>query len=63
MLTARVYRLDPWSGYRELWKEILPPDPTAGGAIGSIRFSADGKSYVYTYHRYSSELFLIEGLK
>ena len=31
--------------------------------IGTIFFSADGKTCVYTHHRYSSELFLVEGLK
>jgi Tol biopolymer transport system component len=60
---TRVYRLDPWTGRRELWKEIRPIDPSAGGAIGRILFSADGKTCVYTHHRFTSELFLVEGLK
>ncbi len=60
---TRVYRVDPRTGRRELWKEIRPINPLAGGAIGGIVFSADGKTCVYTYHRYSSELFLVEGLK
>jgi hypothetical protein len=62
-ITARVYRLDPRTGRRELWKEISPINPSGGGAIGAILFSADGKACVYTRHRYSSELFLVEGLK
>ena len=62
-ITARVYRLDPRTGRRELWKEIPPVNPSGGGAIGTILFSADGKTCVYTHHRYSSELFLVEGLK
>lgn len=61
--TARVYRLDPRTGRRELWKEIPPINPSGGGAIGAILFSADGKTCVYTHHRYSSELFLVDGLK
>ena len=60
---TRVYRLDPWTGRRELWKEIRPLNPSGGGGIGTILFSADGKTCVYTHHRYSSELFLVEGLK
>ncbi len=60
---TRVYRLDPRTGRRELWKEIPPINPSGGGAIGTIFFSADGKTCVYTHHRYSSELFLVEGLK
>jgi dipeptidyl aminopeptidase/acylaminoacyl peptidase len=62
-ITTRIYRLDPRTGRRELWKEIRPINPSAGGAIGTILFSADGKTCVYTHHRYSSELFLVEGLK
>ena len=62
-ITTRIYRLDPRNGRRELWKEIPPINPSAGGAIGTIFFSADGKTCVYTRHRYSSELFLLEGLK
>ena len=62
-ITTRVYRVDPWTGHRELWKQILPVNPSGGGSIGTILFSADGKTCVYTHHRYSSELFLVEGLK
>ena len=62
-ITTRVYRLDPRTGRRELWKEIPPITPSGGGAIGTIFFSGDGKICVYTHHRYSSELFLVEGLK
>jgi hypothetical protein len=62
-ITTRVHRLDPWTGRRELWKELSPVDPSTGGAIGRILFSADGKTCVYTHHRFVSELFLVEGLK
>jgi hypothetical protein len=62
-ITTRVYRLDPRTGHRELWKEIPPINSSGGGAIGTILFSADGKTCVYTHHRYSSELFVAEGLK
>jgi hypothetical protein len=62
-ITTRIHRLDPVTGRREPWKEIRPVNPLAGGAIGRILFSADGKTCVYTHHRYSSELFLVEGLK
>ena len=62
-ITTRVHRLDPRTGRRELWKEIPPINPSGGGTIGTIFFSGDGKTCVYTHHRYSSELFLVEGLK
>ncbi|MDQ5859292.1 MAG: protein kinase [Acidobacteriota bacterium] len=60
---TRVHRLDPWTGRRELWKELRPINPLTGGTIGRILFSADGKTCLYTHHRFSSELFLVEGLK
>jgi hypothetical protein len=63
LMTTRVYRLDPSTGHRELWKEIPPKDPRTGGAISTIRFSADGKTCVWTHMRYSTELVLVEGLR
>ena len=62
-MTTRVHRMDPWTGRRELWKELRPINPLTGGTIGRILFAADGKTCVYTHHRFSSELFLVEGLK
>jgi hypothetical protein len=63
LMTTRVYRLDPLTGRRELWKEIPPKDPRTGGAISTIFFSADGKTCVWTHIRYSTELVLVEGLR
>jgi dipeptidyl aminopeptidase/acylaminoacyl peptidase len=62
-MATHLHRLDPWTGRRELWKELRPVNPLTGGTIGRILFSADGKTCVYTHHRYTSELFLVEGLK
>jgi serine/threonine protein kinase len=63
VMMTRLYRLDPRTGRRELWKEIPPVNPSAGGAIGLILISADGKKVVYSHHRYTSELFVVEGLR
>jgi hypothetical protein len=63
LMITRVYRLDPWTGRRELWKEIPPANPRTGGGISTILFSADGKTCVWTHYRYSTELVLAEGLK
>ena len=60
---ARVYRVDPWTGQRDLWKEIAPISPLNGGGIGRIRFSADGKTCFYNHLRYSSELIVASGLR
>jgi hypothetical protein len=58
-----AYRLDPWSGRRELWKEIAPISPSTGGGIGSIRFAADGKICAYTHLRYTAEILVADGLQ
>ena len=53
-----VDRFDVKTGKRELWKELGPET----GAVG-IHVTPDGRSYVYSYVRRQSELFLVEGLK
>jgi eukaryotic-like serine/threonine-protein kinase len=63
LMTTRVHRLDPWTGKRELWKEIPSTPSPSGGGISAILFSADGKTCVWTHIRYSTELVLAEGLK
>ena len=62
-LPAKVYRLDVTTGKRDLWKELMPSDHAGVALIGPILMSADGKSYVYGYHRALSDLYLVEGLK
>src|SRR5262249_48756313 len=60
---ARIDRLDLATGRRELWKEILPSDPTGVIRTSSVLISPDGTFYAYAYSRVLSNLFLVEGLK
>ena len=60
---ARVFRLDPATGRRELWKELTPPDPAGINTISPPRITPDGKAYVYSYNRILSDLFLAEGIR
>ncbi|HEY3202306.1 MAG TPA: protein kinase [Thermoanaerobaculia bacterium] len=60
---ARVYRLEVSTGKRELWKELTPPDPAGIFGIRAPRVASDGKSYVYSYNRILSDLFLADGVK
>jgi Tol biopolymer transport system component len=62
-LGSRIDRLDPSTGRRELWKEIVPADPTGIVRISSVIVSPDGSFYGYAYSRVLSNLFLVEGLK
>lgn len=61
-LTVKVFRRELASGRREPWMEITPADPTGISTLYPL-FAADGKSYVYTYVRFLSNLYLIEGLE
>jgi hypothetical protein len=66
-LVLRLHKLDLATGARQLWKELVPPDPTVlidiGSDPGQIRISPDGKSYAYTYWTFEGELYLAQGLK
>ncbi len=57
----RVYRLELSSGRMELWKEVSVSDIGTGDL--EVIPTPDGKSYVYGYKRYFSDLFIAEGLK
>jgi Tol biopolymer transport system component len=65
--SVTIYRLDPASGRRELWKKIGPADPTGlsnnSGISDNVLLTPDGKVYSYTYMRDLSDLYVVEGLK
>src|SRR5262249_45525477 len=61
--SIRIHRVDPWTGRRELWKTLAPGEPIGSGAIQDFVMTADAQSYAYTYQRYFSDLFLVEGLR
>jgi len=58
----KIYRLDALTGHRELWKEVVPADPS--GILGPVGFQVtlDGKSYTYVLSRTLSTLYLAEQL-
>jgi Tol biopolymer transport system component len=60
---ARVFRLDLATGKRVPWKEILPMDPAGVVTIVPLLFTPDGRSYVYSYPRILSQLYVGEGLR
>jgi hypothetical protein len=51
------------TGKRTLWKKLEPSDPVGISAMGNIFFSADAKSYVYTFNRKLDVLYVVEGLR
>ncbi len=63
VLPHRIYRLDLRTGKKEFWKEVTPADPAGLLDVGFVLFSDDGGSYVYSYRRILSTLYLTEGLR
>jgi len=44
-------------------EELMPVDPAGVNIIWPICVAPDGKSYMYGYRRYLSDLYLVEGLR
>lgn len=61
-LPARIVRLDPWTGKKELVKEFMPADPGGITGMSSVTMSQDATTFAFNYRRRISELFLVEGL-
>jgi eukaryotic-like serine/threonine-protein kinase len=62
-LPAKIERIFLDSGRREEIRQISPSDPAGVQAIVNVHFSADAKSYVYSYMRSLSDLWVVDGLK
>jgi len=60
---AKIERVFLNSGQREPVRQISPSDPAGVQTITSVHFSADGKSYAYSYFRTLSDLWVVDGLK
>ena len=60
--SAPVYRIDLQTGKRELINTITVSDPAGVTSIQAVRITPDGKSYVYSYSREQSDLFVVEGV-
>jgi hypothetical protein len=60
---ARVFTINLLSGERKLFKTFSPADPTGLFSNAPPQFSRDLRSYVYTYQRITSDLYVVEGLK
>jgi Tol biopolymer transport system component len=60
---ARVDRIDLATGERTTWKTLRPADRAGVLDIGFVQLSGDARSYVYSYRRILSTLYLVEGLR
>ena len=61
--STRAFLLDPITGRRQPWVEFRPGDPAGlmNMALGSLVTTPDGRGYGYTWHRATSDLFLVRG--
>lgn len=61
-LPARVERIDLISGTREIWIELAPADAAGVFNIDMLHMTRDGRSYIYSYRRMLTSLFIVDGL-
>ncbi|HTY43002.1 MAG TPA: protein kinase [Thermoanaerobaculia bacterium] len=63
-IPARIDRLEISTGRREIWRRLMPEDPTGLIALGWIQACPDDETYAYTYIRnLVDDLYLVEGVK
>jgi Tol biopolymer transport system component len=62
-MPAKVYLVDVATGRKELWKELIPADAAGVTQASSVVPTPDGRSYVYSYLRLLSDLYVVKGLK
>jgi hypothetical protein len=59
----RVFRVHLDQNRREEILKLVPPDPAGLQEVRGLYLSADEKSYVYSYYRVLSDLWVVDGLK
>ena len=60
---TKIWLLDPATGRRRLFKELRPPGSATSGDLLDVLMTPDGRSYVHTYQRWLSDLYVVEGLR
>jgi eukaryotic-like serine/threonine-protein kinase len=62
-IPTSVFTIELATGSRKLFKSFTLADPTGLFDLAPPNFSRDFKSYVYSYERVTSDLYIVEGLK
>jgi Tol biopolymer transport system component len=60
---SKVFAVHARSGRREVWRELIPPDPAGISTIGGLAVRAGGRAYAYSYVRSLADLYVVEGLR
>ncbi len=60
---GQVGRVDPATGRRDIWADLQPQDPAGIMSLdlSMLVTTPDGRGYGYTWHRATSDLFLVRG--
>lgn len=61
-IPAIVYKYNPAAGTMEKWLELMPRDSAGVNQILNLKLTPDGKTYVYSFKRQFSDLYLMEDL-
>jgi hypothetical protein len=58
-----VFLVDPATGRRSAWADIQPRDPSGIMHLNltSLVVTPDGRGYGYSWHRATSDLYLVKG--
>lgn len=62
-IPGHFLRLSLATGKSEPWRELMPADPAGIESLMPRAITPDGGSYVYTYRRVLSDLYLVQGLE
>jgi Tol biopolymer transport system component len=61
---AKIFRIEPATGRRTLWRDVPYPDPAAiEDESLRVVMSADGSKFVYGYQKHLSDLYVATGLR
>jgi hypothetical protein len=62
-MPQRIMKLDVATGRKELWKELMPPDPAGVWTVSPVWITPDEKYYAYGFARSLADLYVVDGLK
>jgi hypothetical protein len=62
-IPQRIMKLDVATGRKELWRELMPPDPAGVWIVSPVSITPDEKYYAYGFARSLADLYVVDGLK
>jgi len=60
---VNLFRLDPVTGQRRLWRRLMPSDPAGIRLLADLYIAPEAQAYGYSYYRLLSQLYIAEGLR